>query len=478
MRAARHRRPRVGRPWLRQVLTGLVAIPVSALPFVGYTAWTSEGRLVLNRLVVALHPPSLPTLTPPTAAAAAAAAPSYNGAVMALAYHGIGSASDAEGGFVISPKRFGEHLATLRAAGMRTVTAAQVVRAADGGTQLPPKAVMISFDDGRTDAMLFADPLLEQARMRATMFVITGAAEKPGIYYASWDKLEHYARSGRWDIESHSATLHHDQAAEGGVRLPALTSLVPGETLTRYRARVRADLAEASTAIERHVGQKPVAFAYPFGAYGAERANDPRIRQVLREEVSRRYAVAFHQDDQKTVPLVRPDDDRLGLRRLEVGNWSGLELVKRIAAAARRTASLDDVPAATPEPLPPIQADGPPPALTATTAMTAADGTATSAPVPRRTSPSTSVPRRTGIPTTASPGSTLPPPPPARPSTTSPSPTTVPPPTTSTTSTTSTTLRPITPTTTSIPVPTTTTSVPDSGCRSHGQGSVCHPKGG
>ena len=250
MKAPRHRQPRTRRLWLRQVLTGLVAIPMSALPFVGYTTWTPEGRLVLDRFVVALHPPSLPTLTAASIAAAAGAAPSYNGAVMALAYHGIGSASDAEGGFVVSPKRFAEHLATLRAAGMRTVTAAQVAEAVDGGPPLPAKSVMISFDDGRTDAMLFADPLLEQARMRATMFVITGAAETPGIYYASWGKLEHYASSGRWDIESHSANLHRDQKAGGGAKLPALTSLEPGESLAQYRARVRADLAESSRASE------------------------------------------------------------------------------------------------------------------------------------------------------------------------------------------------------------------------------------
>ncbi|MDP9071942.1 MAG: polysaccharide deacetylase family protein, partial [Actinomycetota bacterium] len=337
---------------LRQMVAGLVALPLSAVPFVGYATLTPEGRLVRDRAMVAISPPSLPRLTEAQKAAAAARAPRYQGGVMALAYHGIGSGSDAEGGFVVSPKRFGEHLATLRAAGMRAVTAAEVATAFTGGRPLPPRAVMISFDDGRTDAMLFADPLLAQARMSATMFVIAGAASRPGVYYAPWDRIETYARSGRWDIQSHTASSHREQEAGGGATLPALTSRAPGESLSAYRARVRADLARASSAIEDHVGRPPVAFAYPFGAYGADRSNDPAIRDVLREEVARHHAVAFHQDEQESVPLLTADQDRLGLRRLEVGNWSGLELLERIAGAARAATPAWPGPEAPAEPAP------------------------------------------------------------------------------------------------------------------------------
>jgi peptidoglycan/xylan/chitin deacetylase (PgdA/CDA1 family) len=320
---------------VRHLMVGLMALPLTAVPFVAYANLTPEGRLVRDRAIVALAPPTLPTLTPRVVEAATAAAPRYEGAVMALAYHGIGSASDSEGGFVVSAKRFGEHLATLRAAGMNTVTAADVAAAFAGGPALPPNAVMISFDDGRADAMMFADPLLKQADMAATMFVISGAASEPGVYYASWDKIEAYAKSGRWDIESHTATSHHEQATAGAGSLPALTSLAKGESLEEYRIRIREDLREADDAIEKHVGRRPVAFAYPFGAYGADRSNDPAIIDVLREEVSREYQVAFQQDDQDTVPLLAADQDHLLLRRVEVQNWSGLQLLQRIDRAAR-----------------------------------------------------------------------------------------------------------------------------------------------
>ena len=471
------------RPWLRQVISGLVALPLSALPFVAYANLTPEGRLVRDRALVALRPPSLPDLNRAQRAAAVSAAPRYEGAVMALAYHGIGSASDGDGGFVVSPERFGEHLATLRAAGMRAVTAAQVAAAFDGGRALPPNAVMISFDDGRTDAMMFADPILADAGMAATMFVITGAAENPGIYYASWEKLEGYARSGRWDLQSHTAGLHHEQKTRDDGELPALTSVAPGESLAAYRTRIRADLRKASATIEDHVGRPPVAFAYPFGAYGAERTNHPGIRKVLSEEVTRRYALAFHQDDQEKVPLVSADDDRLGLRRLEVGDWSGLQLLKRIRQAAGRTKGLEPAPPVVPWPEMAGQEQMPvePPRTPDPTVPPRLLPKRTVPTVPRVIVPRVTAPRVTVPPVPVSPQSTIPPasvpslPAPAPAPAPAPVPT-MPPPSTTVPPTTA---PPVVVPPPPVPTPVTTTTVPRPGCRSQGNGKICPPpKGG
>lgn len=333
---------------LRQLIAGLLAFPLSVLPFIAYATMTPEGRLVRDKVLVAISRPVLPALALAQRKAAAAAAPRYEGAVMTLVYHGLGSGSDGEGGTVISPKRFGEHLATLKAAGMHAVTAADVADSFVTGRALPPNAVMITFDDGRTDAMLFADPLLEQARMKATMFVITGAAERPGVYYASWDRLSDAAKSGRWDLQAHTDASHVEQDVGGGRTLPALTSLAAGETVDEYRVRVRRDLSRSSKALKEHTGRAPVAFAYPFGAYGADRTNSSVIRDVLRDEVARRYALAFHQDEQDTVPLATPGQERTSLRRLEIGNWSGVGLLRRIAAASDRTPKPDATPEAEP----------------------------------------------------------------------------------------------------------------------------------
>jgi peptidoglycan/xylan/chitin deacetylase (PgdA/CDA1 family) len=321
----------------RQLVAGLAALPLSLGPFVVYANLTPEGRLLRDRVHVAVVPPDLPVLSDEETAAALAHAPRYTDAVMPLVYHGIGEGDGTDGGLALSPERFGEHVATLEAAGMSFVTAAEVAAAFDGGTRLPPNAVMISFDDGRADAMLWATPLLEAAGARATMFVITDSAGSHSVYYESWPRLRALAKDGTWDLESHTAASHVTQPTAAG-ELPVLTSRGPGESPAEYRARVSDDLDRASDALLDHAGRTPVAFAYPFGAHGADRHNDPDIEALLARAVGARYRIAFHQDDQEHMALATPDSPPLGLRRLTVGDWTGPELLARIVAAQQRTA--------------------------------------------------------------------------------------------------------------------------------------------
>ena len=320
----------------RQAVTGLIMLPLTLLPFLAYFNMTQQGALVWERINVALSPPSIPELSSADRAWIRAHAPDYTDAVALLLYHGIGSGADGDGGYSTSPEHFAEQLATLRAAGMHTVTAREVGAALAGRATLPPNAVMLSFDDGRTDAMMYADPLLRQAQMRATMFVITSAASDPGIYYVSWEGLRRYATNGRWDLESHSDASHFERYVDGR-SLPALTSIEDGETIEEYRQRVSRDLGAATDEIRAETGHRPVAFAYPFGAYGTGydgRTNDPRVGSILHDVVASDYEIAFDQDDQASWDLTTCGADPYHLHRLEVGDWSGRTLLSRIDRAA------------------------------------------------------------------------------------------------------------------------------------------------
>jgi peptidoglycan/xylan/chitin deacetylase (PgdA/CDA1 family) len=310
---------------------GILLIPLSLVPFLVYFRNTAEGRLLWTRATASWNDTSLPDVR----VVSPGFAP-YADGVAVLVYHGIGQTADAEGRFTLSRSQFAEQLATMRAAGMHFVTARQVARAWRTGRPLPPDAVMITFDDGRAEAMLLADPLLAAAHARATMFVIGDAVDDPGIFYASEDELRDYAASGRWDLESHTAGLHGEQDTDLGA-LPRLTSRAPGESLAGYRRRVSDDLDRIDGQIRDLTGHRPVAFAYPFGAYGGDRTNDVRLRNELALILARRYALAFQQDDQSTVPLARCHDRPLELRRLDVGQWSGPELLARIGAMQRHT---------------------------------------------------------------------------------------------------------------------------------------------
>lgn len=321
---------------LRQAIVGLLAVPISLLPFWAYLTKTPEGNLLWGRAVVTINQPNLPELEKSLAESAGEIVPAYENGVMVLNYHGVGgNEASGEGSFSLTDEEFGEHLAALKAAGMQSVTTRDIVDAWNGKKELPEKAVLITFDDGRADAMMWADPLLEEAGMKATMFVISGAAERRGLYYVDWEKLEKYQSSGRWELQPHTHSLHVEHETGEGL-LPALTSLKEGESIEEYKERIEADFETADALLQEHTGTRPVAFAYPFGAYGAERTNDPRIQEILRAELEERYELAFHQDEQESIPLATCEQDPYGLRRLSVEPWSGEELLTKIKEASER----------------------------------------------------------------------------------------------------------------------------------------------
>ena len=321
---------------VRQRVVGVVMLPLSVIPFVAYFRDTPEGRLLWTRATVQISPPHLPQLSPEDARNLQKVAPRFTGGVAVLVYHGMGASTDAEGRFSVSVKTFGEQLNAMRAAGMHFITARELANDYAAGRPPPPNAIMITFDDGRAEAMMLADPLLREAKARATMFVITDRASDHGLFYASTGALRHYASDGRWDLEAHTASEHVMQRTAAG-NLPRLTSLASGETLETYRQRVEIDLDKADRALQRITGLRPTAFAYPFGAYGADRNNNPAIRNILSTLVTRRYALAFQQDDQATVPLVTCRDSRATLRRLDVLPRTGTQLLARLHEMIRDT---------------------------------------------------------------------------------------------------------------------------------------------
>ena len=320
---------------LRETIIGLLMIPLSVVPIWLYVTKTSDGYLMYLRARYALAPPSTPRLSDEEYRLARAARRQPEIGVAVLVYHGIGRAStDGEGSrFVISRTRFAEQMRALDAAGFRAITCRMLAAYLRTGQRrgLPRKPILITFDDGRLDAMLQADQILRDTHMRATMFVIAKRAKDGALYYATSGELRAYARSGRWELENHTYDLHSAQQI-GGFSRSALTTPPAGETLTQYRRRIAADLDRA----QRSLGN-PLAFAYPFGDWGEQAP--PGVAQVLRAVLRKRFLVAFDQDGQSTWRPAIPGDDRLRIHRLEVSDWTPAALLARLRVGAQRSAA-------------------------------------------------------------------------------------------------------------------------------------------
>jgi peptidoglycan/xylan/chitin deacetylase (PgdA/CDA1 family) len=272
---------------LRSVAVVFTAIVLLAAPVAG-TVWVSRLGETLPPVWDQQEPPAV--TTDPAMVAEARAIPSFPGAVPVLVYHDL---SDETAG-----RLFTEHLATLRAAGFGSVRLADVARLLHGEpVQLPPKPVLLTFDDGLASTWRIADPVLAANGFNAVSFVLTAHIAKPGKAgrYLSPQEIGAMRASGRWEFGSHS----HDQQSVVAVRNghgKALVSRIVAngveETIEQWRARVGADLRASQAFFREVLGAPASALSYPFGEIGTDEAVQAALPDLF-AEAGIEIAIAF-----------------------------------------------------------------------------------------------------------------------------------------------------------------------------------------
>lgn len=150
--------------------------------------------------------------------------------------------------YTVTPENFAAQLDYLQAHDYRVIPLAQLVAYLQGReVTLPPRAVVITVDDGWLCAYTLIAPELRRRNMPFTLFVYPEIVGN-GAHAVTWAQIEEMAGAGV-DVESHALTH------------PFLTQL--------DTASLHHELAGSREEIARHTG-KPVSFlAYPYGDYNA-----------------------------------------------------------------------------------------------------------------------------------------------------------------------------------------------------------------
>ena len=211
---------------------------------------------------------------------------------------------------VLPVKLFAADMQMLRDAGYHTVTPEQITAWRAGVLDLPPNALLLTFDDGRTDTVLNAAPILRRVGMRATVFAIGDAWKRSPLYEATRRGAALAAAPGLVDRGPRlGAPQRHPHRRRQAPPLPQRApQSIDGrlETLAQFRTRAATEYRDARTAAEKIANRPVVAFAWPFGAYGADtRTNDPRVAAINVDEARRVYSLGFNQDGQTSFSCSR-----------------------------------------------------------------------------------------------------------------------------------------------------------------------------
>lgn len=170
-----------------------------------------------------------------------------------LLYHHVDSSTPAITS--IKPEQFDRHLEIIESQGFTVVPLAELVENSRTGDPLA-REVAMTFDDAYTSIYTEAWPRLKARNWPFTIFVSPAFVGTPGPYYLDWSQLQEMAESGV-AIENH--TMNHQH----------LVRRLEGETTDAWRARVMAEIAEA-TEVLGSKGFKASQFAYPYGEYNQE----------------------------------------------------------------------------------------------------------------------------------------------------------------------------------------------------------------
>ena len=202
-----------------------------------------------------------------------------------ISYHEIEEPSRALiPGYAVSPTMFVRHIDWLRNNGFVFVSVDQVLSAKSGGVPLPPKAVLLTFDDGYTSVYQHAWPLLKMLKIPSVISVVTSWQESAGYVdydgkpvprdrFLSWEALREMHSTGLVEIASHTHDLHHGlKANPQGSAQPAATArgfdqLRGYEAETDYLKRIDADLRLSRDLIRKRTGSAPRIVTWPYGRY-------------------------------------------------------------------------------------------------------------------------------------------------------------------------------------------------------------------
>jgi peptidoglycan/xylan/chitin deacetylase (PgdA/CDA1 family) len=146
----------------------------------------------------------------------------------------------------VTPDQFEAHLAYLRQAGFETISLEQLTYALSQEATLPPKPIILTFDDGHRDHYENAFPLLKKYSYTATFFIFTQPIDTYNVDYLTWEMVKEMHQAG---MEFGSHSYRHSDLSGRDVDFLVY------------------EILGSKEAIEERIGEPVRFFSYPAGRY-------------------------------------------------------------------------------------------------------------------------------------------------------------------------------------------------------------------
>ncbi|NOY99972.1 MAG: polysaccharide deacetylase family protein [Chloroflexi bacterium] len=158
-----------------------------------------------------------------------------------LLYHHIAE-SETGSRYYVSPENFEAQMRALRDWGYTSIPLSLLVAAITEGADLPPRPVIITFDDGDVSVYDNAFPIMQRYGFTGVLYIVSNRLEADG--FMNVEQIKEMTAAG-WEVGSHSMS-HAD-----------LTK--------RDNDGLYAEVVQSRKDLEAALGVPVASFAYPFG---------------------------------------------------------------------------------------------------------------------------------------------------------------------------------------------------------------------
>lgn len=229
---------------------------------------SSEGQAVAQAKASATPTPApiaeaAPSPTPAESSAKLSGMVNKSAVAIALCYHNIEDGKSKA--MTISSAEFEREMQAIKDNGFTVISMQDFLAWRRGEKNIPAKSAIITIDDGWISAYQTAWPILKKYNYPFTLFVYINYINSGGRSL-SWDQLGEMRDAGV-DIESHTYS-HSDLKKPGALVDRRTAEMVRKDVATLGEdGWLRKEVVESKLTLEKQLGIKVNAFAYPFGLY-------------------------------------------------------------------------------------------------------------------------------------------------------------------------------------------------------------------
>lgn len=253
-----------------------------------------------------------------------------------LMYHGIivkGDIGIGTGNENTERENFISQMETLKREGYQTISVYEYNLFREGKFTLPPKPIVLTFDDGRKDSFYTVDEILKKLGFKATLFVPTGPTEN-SKFFLSWNELKKAKKTGRWEIEAHGKYSHEEfvinskgEKGEYLIYRKYFSNRNELESEEDYKKRVEQDYKDSINDLKTNLGKEPQYYAIPLNDYGNLESSNVNNAFEFNQMLTKKYfKLAFVQSGKLSFYNFK-DTDPYQIKRLDVKNIDGNQLL-------------------------------------------------------------------------------------------------------------------------------------------------------